>query len=281
MSNILKHNVMNIYNWNKETRQAYIGTLLYSLLGVLASILTPFVKVGLFANALSASAGESVPFGNGASILLTLVELGIIVGYIVFFLAIKDLRRITEGEDLRAFKRVYQSIILDIIAAFLSIIHLGSLSGVFGLVSCFLLISAYSTLKSSRVLSDMSGSAVSGFSLLFTAEILILVGIVIGWIPLIKVIGGCLKAIAWVLVLFGWKKVARPVLAPNEAPQEEKPVFEAVKEVLSESVMEAKEVAKELADKTRIVVDEVTTKAKEASESIKEKLDDSETGTRE
>lgn len=270
---------MDIYSWNKETKQAYVGTLLYSLLGVLASILTPFVNVGRVARALSVYAGEST-VGSGASFLLTLIELGIIVGYIVFFLAIKDLRKITEGEEQRAFRRVYQSIILDIVAAILSIIRWGFLSGILGLVSCFLLISAYSTLKSSRLLSEMSGSAVSGFSLLFTAEILILISIVIGWIPIIKVIGSCLKAIAWVLVLFGWQKAARPVMVANVIPQEGKPMFETVKEVFSESVVEAKDVAKELADKTRIVVDELSVNVKEASENIKEKLDDSETGSR-
>lgn len=263
--------------WNKETKQAYVGALLYSLLGVLASILRPFVNIGNLAKSLAASTGENFSGGSGASVILTILELGIVVGYIIFFLAIKDLKNNTEGEEQRGFKRIYQSIIFDVLAAVFVIFHLKFLAGILGIVSCLLLISAYSTLKSSRTIADMSTSASSGFSLLFTAEILVLIGILIGWIPIIKIVGGILGAIAWVLVLFGWKTVARPVLAPNEALQEEKPVFKAVKEVLSESVVEAKEVAKELAGKTRIVVDEVSGKVKEASENIKEKLEDLET----
>lgn len=263
---------MDIRIWNKETKQAFVGTLLYSLLGVLASLIKPIVSVGKMARSLSDMTGETYSGGTGASVFMTILELGIIAGYVIFFLAIKDLRNNTEGEEQRGFKRIYQSIIFDVIAAVSGIFHLKILGGIFALVACFLLISAYSTLKSSRVISDMSTSAASGFSLLFASEILILIGILIGWIPIIRIIGGILQAIAWLLVLFGWRKVARPVAVPGGAPEAEKPVFETMKEVLTDSVAEAKVVAKEVADKAKIVVGEVGTKAKEASENIKDKF---------
>lgn len=265
---------MDIRSWNKETRQAYVGTLLYSLLGVLAAILTPFVSVGKLAKNIASFTGESYGGGgSGAGILLTIVEIGIILGYVIFFLAIKDLRKTTDGEVQKAFKRIFQSIIFDIIAAFFGLIHLGVVSGIFGLVSCFLLLSAYSTLKSSKTIAELSTPAAAGFSLLFTAEILILIAILLGWIPIIKIIGAILKVVAWVLVLFGWRKVARPVVIPGEASEAEKPTIDMIKEVFAESFVEAKEVAKEVAEKSKIIADEVGNKAKEASESIKERID--------
>lgn len=264
---------MEIQRWNKETRQAYVGTLLYSLLGILAAILTPFVRLGNTAKALAAISGDSYGSGSsGAGIALSIIEIAIIFGYIIFFLAIKDLKSLTEGEEQKAFKRVYLSIIFDIIAAIFGIFHLGILCGILGLVSCFLLISAYSTLKSSRKISEFSTAATSGFSLLFTAEILILVAICIGWIPIIKIIGSILKAIAWLLVLLGWRKVAKLVEVPGEGPIVEQPMLDTFKEVISESLVEAKEVAKDAAEKGKIIADEVGNKAKEASESIKERI---------
>lgn len=255
---------MDIHRWNKETRQAYVGTLLYSLLGILAAFLTPFVNIGNTAKALAAFSGEVVSSGpSGVGVILSIVEIAIIFGYIIFFLAIKDLKNITDGDDQKSFNRVYLSIIFDIIAAFFGIFHLGVLCGILGLVSCLLLISAYSTLKSSRNMSELGTATSSGFSLLFTAEVLVLVAICIGWIPVIKIIGSVLKAIAWLFVLLGWRKVARPVEVPGEGPIAEKPILDTFREVISDSIVEAKEVAKEVGERT-----------KEASASIKGRLDE-------
>lgn len=262
---------MDIRIWNKETRQAYVGTLLYSLLGIVAAILTPFAVLGSVAKSLSS--GQSS--GGGMGILLAIVEIGIIFGYVIFFLAIKDLKTEAEGEEKSAFKKIYLSIIFDILAAIFGIFHLGIVAGILGLLSCILLISAYSSLKTSRVISELSPSATSGFGLLFTAEILILVAIFLGWIPIIKIIAAILKAIAWILILLGWKKVAKPVAVPGEEPTPEKPAFETFKEVISESIDEAKEVAKEAAEKGKVVAEELSDKAKEAAEEIKEKFEES------
>lgn len=258
---------MDIHSWNKETRQAYVGTLLYSLLGILAAILSPIAV-------LSALSG-----GGAVSVLLVLTELAIICGYVIFFLAIKDLKNLTEGEDQNAFKKIFLSIIFDILAAIFGIFHLGIVAGIFGLISCILLIMAYSVLKKSPAMAALSANTASGFSTLFTAEILVIIGICIGWIPIVgTVIAAILKTIAWVMVLVGWSKVAKPVAAPGEAPEPEKPVMETVKQVFTESFEEAKVVAKDMAEKSKVVAEEVAAKAKEATENIKERLDETPAG---
>ena len=254
---------MEIKKWNDETRQAYVGTLLYSLLGIAAAILTPFVFVGK----LAFLAGSGTGF---AGALYSIVEVGIIVGYIIFFLAVKDLRNITEGNEKKAFGRVFLSIIFDIAAAILGVFHVGFICGVLSLVSCLLLISAYSSLKVSRRIGDMSPSAAAGFGLLFTAEILIIVAICLGWIPVIKVISTILKAIAWLLVLIGWKKVAEPVAVSGDEAVAKESVIEVVKDVFKESLEEAKEVAVD----ARGIVNEVADEIKGVAEEVKDTAED-------
>lgn len=258
---------MDTNNWNKETRQAYIGTLLYSLFGIVAAILTPFAFIGRIARSLSTG-------GIGpAGVMYSISEVIIIFGYLIFFMAIKDLRNMTENEEKRAFNNIYLSIIFDIIGALFGVFHLRIISGILGLLACIFLITAYSSLKGSNSISLMSSSATSGFSLLFAAEILILVSICIGWIPVIKVIGSILKALSWLLVLIGWNKVARPVPSSEGGPSPDIPVSSSMKEVLAETVKEAKTFAREAVVKGKIIADEVEIKSKEAKENIKKRLE--------
>ena len=264
---------MDIRIWNKETRQAYVGTLLYSLLGILAAILAPIAGASALASFASGSSG-----GGFVATLLILVELCIIAGYVIFFLAVKDLKNITEGEDQRAFGKVFLSIIFDILAAVFGMIPgVRWVGGILAIVSCVLLLMAYSSLKKSAAIGQLSPAATAGFGQLFTAEVLVAIAIVIGWIPLVGgFVGAILKVIAWVLVLLGWKKVATPVAVPGEAAAPEKSTLDTVKEVLAESAVEAKDVAKDVADKAEDlaekVSDKVEDKAKEVHAGLKEKI---------
>lgn len=264
---------MDIRIWNKETRQAYVGTLLYSLLGILAAILAPIAGASALASFASGSSG-----GGFVATLLILVELCIIAGYVIFFLAVKDLKNITEGEDQSAFGKVFLSIIFDILAAVFGMIPgVRWVGGILAIVSCVLLLMAYSSLKKSAAIGQLSPAATAGFGQLFTAEVLVAIAIVIGWIPLVGgFVGAILKVIAWVLVLLGWKKVATPVAVPGEAAAPEKSTLDTVKEVLAESAVEAKDVAKDVADKVEDKVEDlaekVEEKAKEVHAELKEKI---------
>lgn len=198
---------MNTIRWNKETRQAYVGTLLYSLLGILASILTPIAAAGSLMSFASGSSG-----GGFLGVLLIIVQLCVIAGYVMFFLAVKGLKEITEGEDQIAFKKVYVSIIFSVLASLFSIFHVPFMPGICSIVACILLILGYNALKKSTTITAFSPNAVKGFKRLFTAEILIIIGVVIGWIPLIgNVFGAIISVIAWIMILLGWKAVATPI----------------------------------------------------------------------
>lgn len=259
---------MDIRIWNKETRQAYVGTLLYSLLGILAAILAPIAGASALASFASGSSG-----GGFVATLLILVELCIIAGYVIFFLAVKDLKNITEGEDQSAFGNVFLSIIFDILAAVFGMIPgVRWVGGILAIVSCVLLLMAYSSLKKSAAIGQLSPAATAGFGQLFTAEVLVAIAIVIGWIPLVGgFVGAILKVIAWVLVLLGWKKVATPVAVPGEAAAPEKSTLDTVKEVLAESAVEAKDVAKDVADKAEDLAEKVSDKVEDLADKVEDK----------
>lgn len=259
---------MDIRIWNKETRQAYVGTLLYSLLGILAAILAPIAGASALASFASGSSG-----GGFVATLLILVELCIIAGYVIFFLAVKDLKNITEGEDQSAFGNVFLSIIFDILAAVFGMIPgVRWVGGILAIVSCVLLLMAYSSLKKSAAIGQLSPAATAGFGQLFTAEVLVAIAIVIGWIPLVGgFVGAILKVIAWVLVLLGWKKVATPVAVPGEAAAPEKSTLDTVKEVLAESAVEAKDVAKDMADKAEDLAEKVSDKVEDLADKVEDK----------
>lgn len=236
---------MDAIRWNKETRQAYVGTLLYSLLGILASILTPIAAAGSLMSAASGSSG-----GGFLGVLLILVQLCVIAGYVMFFLAVKDLKEITEGEDQAAFKKVYLSIIFSILASLCSILHFPVVPGICSIVACILLILGYNELKKSAGIAAFSPIAAKGFKRLFTAEILIIIGVVIGWIPLIgNVFGAIISVVAWIMILLGWKAVATPVAVEGKAPEAEKPITKVIAETVSESVEELKEEVRERIEK--------------------------------
>lgn len=232
---------MDAIRWNKETRQAYVGTLLYSLLSILASILTPIAAAGSLMSFASGSSG-----GGFLGVLLIIVQLCVIAGYVMFFLAVKGLKEITEGEDQIAFKKVYVSIIFSVLASLFSIFHVPFMPGICSIVACILLILGYNALKKSAAIAAFSPAAAKGFKRLFTAEILIIIGVVIGWIPLIGgVIGAIISVIAWVMILLGWKAVATPVVVEGMAPEAEKPITQVIAETVSESIEEIKEEVKE------------------------------------
>lgn len=258
---------MDIKKWNHETRQAYVGTLIYSLLGIL---LAAVIVLGGTANVLAGGSGFL------STLLVVIVEIGIVAGYVIFFLAVKDLKTITEGEDKKAFEKVYISVLLNVVAVILAMFKLTIISGAFALAACLLLVWGYYTLKKSTAIAEFSPAAISGFGLLFTAEVLVLVGIVLEWIPVVSVIAGILEGIAWVLVILGWKKVATPVAVPGEEPVAEKPLFDTIKGVVVESVAEAKESVKDVkrdaTETMKEVAGDVKEKAKEAKKDAAKKV---------
>ena len=224
---------MDITKWNKTSRNAYVGTLLYSLLGILASILGVILSIVVVASVIgNLSVGAVIVL-----ILFIVTELAVLLGYIIFFVAIKNFKTIADEPDKSAFNLLWISVILTLVATILKFFVFsglcGTLASLLGIASAVLMIIGLARLKNSAALAEFSAPAVAGFRQLFTAQILAVVGIVLGWIPVIgKVFAGILSILVFIFTILGWKKVATPVGDVADAP---KPFFENIKEVVVDS----------------------------------------------
>lgn len=254
---------MNIASWNKETRQAYVGTLIYSIMGIVASLL------GIAAIFSALSGG-----GTLLTILTIVAYLSVIGGYVMFFLAIKDLKEITEGAEQAAFKKIFISIIFSVVAAFLSMIPLSFvlrfIVGLCNIAAYILLLISYSALKRSEVIAGFSPEASHGFKTLFTAQLLLVIGVGINWIPVINFLGGILDIIAFILVILGWKKVATPIAEAGKAAEKQS-TMDMVKGAVIDSIDEVKDTAIEVAAKTKETAKEVAEDTVEVAKEVADK----------
>lgn len=238
--------------WNLEARKAYLGILICSVLGVLSAIFRPLARLERTMQFLSILSEQNTNGTSvGFSILYTLLELGIILGFFVFLKAIKGLRYNTEGQEKGAFDRIYYAIIINIVSACLEVIHVFIVAGILGLISSILLLSAYSSLKNSNTIAKLSSSAVSGFNLLFIAEILVLIAIVLNWIPIIRILGAILNIAAWVFVIIGWHKVSVPVSIPGEDSQNGNTGSETIVKEMIDSIKDLKNGNKSALEQTK------------------------------
>ena len=224
---------MDIAKWNKTSRNAYVGTLLYSLLGILATILAVILAVVLAASLF----GKLEAGGVIVLILFIITELAVLFGYLIFFVAIKNFKNITEGEDKSAFNLLWIAVICTLVSTVLGFFVLSSVCSVLvkllGIASAVLMIIGFAKLKSSATMAAFSAPAVAGFRQLFTAQILAIVAVVLGWIPFVGgIFSGILSILVFIFTILGWKKVATPVGDQSEAP---KPFFENIKEVVVDS----------------------------------------------
>ena len=132
------------------------------------------------------------------------------VGYIAFYLRLKDMEALVEDVDAPAVKKLTIGVLLYILALMLNAFP-ALVSGIlFALAvvasSVFMLLGYIALMKS----ETFPGK--DGMKLLFIAMIIGIVGGVLNIIPLIgSILGGICYIAEFVLVLLGWKKVATPI----------------------------------------------------------------------
>lgn len=186
--------------WKSTTAQMYRGVLVYSLCGVASSIASPIVT----AHAVSSFVNNGST--GGSSVILTLLGVAILVGYVLFFLGLKDFRTVVNPADAPAVGKVYTAVILNIIGYVLKLIPIISIiGGIINIVAFIIMLLGYSALKNSATFPER---ARKGASHLFVAMILSLVGTILAWIPLIGIIGSICNLVAFILTILGWKAIA-------------------------------------------------------------------------
>jgi len=196
-------------SWSLVTKTIFTGVLLYALAGILYAILSPIEAFSsAFSTISSLSGGGGFAGSSVLSILSYILLVGIIVGYFLFFKGLSDFGKILEPADATAIGKVRTGVLLALIAAVVALIpFLGWVSTIIGIIAYILMLLGYSALKSSQT---FPAQARNGASKLFLSLILLVIGAVIGFIPVVgSFIEGALSIIAFILVLLGWSTIKK------------------------------------------------------------------------
>jgi uncharacterized membrane protein len=212
-------------NWSKTTTAIYNGILLYSIAGLLHAIVDPIADLAEGASMFAAFAGAgSGSEADGLTTFANLLLAGIIGGYILFFNGLTSFARILDAGDSTAVGKIRTGVILGLIATAIGFIPLtGIICGIINIIAFFMMLTAYSTLKNSPTFPP---AARGGAGNLYTSQILLIVGVVLGWIPLIGgVFEAIIKVIAFIMVLIGWSTIRKvqpepPTYSMPDEPQQ-------------------------------------------------------------
>jgi hypothetical protein len=132
---------------------------------------------------------------------------GIIVGYVFTFIGLSGFKNAAQNDaDKKSIGLVRTAYILLVLSAGIDFIPLmGWVAGILSLISAIVLLMGYSKLRKSVVFNR---KMLGGFSILFIAAILILVGEGLDFIPLVgNILWAIFNFVGLVVTLIGWNKV--------------------------------------------------------------------------
>lgn len=213
----------NIY-WKKTVGTLISSIWLYTLAGIAASItgainafLNPNGVMGMIMNLMNGQSTQEMGIGDLVEKMFLLL---VVTGYYLFFRSLTRFMHLQGNEtDCENIARIRTGYILMVVALFTDFIPLigGLVSFILIIISYAKMLSGYSGLKRSVTFPP---EAREGASILFTCTIWILVGCVIGSIPLIgSVIESIILLVTFFLILDGWGHIKNG--APDMTPDEE------------------------------------------------------------
>ena len=198
----------NVQTWSEKTGMIFKGVLIYSIANVAHGIFEPINNIMNKVNMFSSFAGGSSSGGGiGFLDIVCYVALaGIIVGYYFFLKGLGEFRPLLADQDGNAIGRIRLGVILGLVATAVDFIPLlGWVETILNIIAFIMMLMGYSALKSSKTFPQ---TAAKGASRLFMAMILLLVGTVLGFIPLV---GGFIDMvfviIAFFMTLSGWSAI--------------------------------------------------------------------------
>jgi hypothetical protein len=194
--------------WNRTTKSVFTGVLVYAIAGIVHAVFGPFADLADGISFIGMIGGVNTSALDGLSNMDNMAIVAIIVGYFLFLQGLKGFSGILNPQDSAQVKKIRNGVIMGIVAAGLDFIPLmGLVSGIVNLIAFIIMLMAYSALKNSATFPPQ---ARRGAGTLFTSQILIAIGVVLGWMPLI---GGffefILSGIAYILVLVGWSTIRK------------------------------------------------------------------------
>ena len=192
--------------WKTVTGNLYKGVQIQIFCNIAVTIFAFISAISDLGDLASGDLAGAVTWGFWDFMELA-ASIGAIYGFWIFFSNIKPWQAIVANEDKSAVGNLYTATLLQMIAIVLGFIPFVGIVGVIlNFVAWILLLMAYSRLKGS---ATFPVAAKAGAGKIFTAMILNLVGAIIGWIPVIGIIGSILSIIALVMTLNGWKLIAQ------------------------------------------------------------------------
>lgn len=192
-------------SWKTVTGNLYKGVLIQVWCNIAAAIFAFIAVISAVGDLASGDLFGAVAWGFWDWMELA-ASIGALYGFWVFFSNINPWKALVANEDAKTVGNIYTATMLQMIAIVLAFIPFVGIVGIIlNIVAWFMLLLAYSNLKNS---ATFPAGAKQGASKIFTAMILNLIALVIGWIPIIGIIGSILSIIAFFMTLSGWKCIA-------------------------------------------------------------------------
>lgn len=195
--------------WSKATKGIWQGVLGYVLLSAIGSVIAVVASFRSTVSQINDFAGGGKM--SSSTLLDTLPIIISVLGILCGLLIISNLakwRDLVDAQDAPYVARIRTAFMLNIVALVVGILPIpmvaAIISGILCIVSFFMQMTAYSTLKNSQTLP---AAAANGMGKLFTSTILSLVAVLLGFIPFLGVLGLIVSIVAFVFMLIGWYKV--------------------------------------------------------------------------
>ncbi|MCD7969790.1 MAG: TMEM43 family protein [Alistipes sp.] len=187
---------LTIDTWKKPTTTIFNGILLYVICGFLYGMFNSMATVSSFFST-----------GGFFTILKWISFIGLIAGYVLYIMGLDSFKKILPEADAASVGKIFLGVILGIVALIIAFIPIAGwiLGGLCNLTSFFLMLIGFNSLKGSATFPI---KARSGAGTLFVAMILGVVGVIIGWIPLIGwILGGLISLICLIMTFVGWNNI--------------------------------------------------------------------------
>lgn len=185
--------------WVSSTKMIFIGVLLYYLCGVIGGIFDGF---GLWL---------SLALGSGIGAIKTICSIAVVVGVILYLVGLSKFKKAVDNADVKSVSKIFTACILMVIAAVLDFIPgVGWIGTILVIIGYIMSLLGFSALKKSTTFPE---KARKGASFMFIAAILVIIGKVLGFIPMA---GGIIEVVfllvATILFILGWYKVKSAVV---------------------------------------------------------------------
>lgn len=195
---------INVDLWKSSTKSIFNGVLLYSICGIVAAALGGIMALTATAGLAAGSAG-ALGAAAGLGVLSFIALVLVLVGYIIYFLGVGKFRDAVDEADKPYAQKIYMGIIVIIAGVVISLIPvIGVIGKIANIVAFILMFLAYQGLKESQTFPEL---ARKGANVLYWAMIISVISVVLGWIPVLNVIGGICQIASFIMIFIGWGKI--------------------------------------------------------------------------